>query len=314
MNILRLALLICAFHFAATGIAFSQRKEPDAPENLDALRQYSLELVNRSRTENNLPRLELAEPLNEAALVHASDMLERDYFAHASPEGETARDRYLAASGSESSIVRENIARCQGCTPPPDKAVVDSLHTGWMNSPGHRENLLAEGLSHYGFAVVQKDGRRYGVETFAGPGMSLAASGEDGSEVIGAGAQTELALSLINELRDEGEVLSSAADLTEHIVAKLSNDSMAQLELGELGLLDDLPKDLPWRNYRLLAGQCGGCGAKPTAADVRFFVRQWNKNDRYREILSDGSLSHLGLVVVADGSGSKMAIAILAGS
>ena len=57
--------------------------------------------------------------LDKAAQAHAEDMLQRHYYAHETPEGKDPRDRFLAAGGSPSSLVEENIARCAGCPVPP---------------------------------------------------------------------------------------------------------------------------------------------------------------------------------------------------
>jgi uncharacterized protein YkwD len=50
------------------------------PDNLLALGQQALELVNQARTAHSLSRLELGRNLNEAAQSHAQDMLQHGYF------------------------------------------------------------------------------------------------------------------------------------------------------------------------------------------------------------------------------------------
>ena len=61
--------------------------------DLERLRSEALELVNEDRAEYGLEPLELTESLNEAAQNHAEDMIEREYYAHVSPEGEAVQDR-----------------------------------------------------------------------------------------------------------------------------------------------------------------------------------------------------------------------------
>ena len=63
----------------------------------------------------------------------------------------------------------------------------------------------------------------------------------------------------------------------------------------------------------MLSGQCGGCGLEPTDSDVHFFLDSWSERNRSRAILTDGSLTSIGFVIVADGEGRKTAVLLLAG-
>ena len=72
------------------------------------------------------------ERLAEAAQAHSTDMSDRNYFSHTSPEGETFVDRATAAGYP--SPAAENIARGQRT---PEQVMND-----WMNSDGHRRNIL----------------------------------------------------------------------------------------------------------------------------------------------------------------------------
>ncbi|MBC7283076.1 CAP domain-containing protein [Hoeflea sp.] len=285
-----------------------------APDDIDALRARSLSLVNKDRRAEGLGRLELEDTLNQAALAHARDMLERGYFSHTSPEGGTVLDRYRKAGGGDGRVVRENISRCTGCREQPDTSAVDDMHKGWMNSPGHRANILAEGLNGYGFAVVQDSrGNRYGVETFAGPGAPRGEVPGGKVEAIGPQAQTELAAAIINGERSGSSRVSADARLRGHLEAKLAAVDPAAVGLSQIRLHDDLPPGLDWRDYQVLYGECGGCGAEPTNSDVYFFVGKWSESRRSRAILKDGSLGNIGFVIAADGQGRKIAVLLLAG-
>jgi hypothetical protein len=66
-----------------------------------------------------------------------------------------------------------------------------------------------------------------------------------------------------------------------------------------------------WRSLAAIAGRCGGCGREAVAADVRFFVQQWLEDPTYRGRLLSTDLTHLGLVVRANGDGLKAAAAVL---
>src|SRR5439155_24356444 len=107
---------------------------------LEDLRSEALAMVNESRREHGLNALQQDDALTKAAQRHAEDMLHKGYFSHISPSGETVKDRYLAAGGRSGSYVAENIAQCSNCRT--DREQIGLLHKGWMNSPGHRANIL----------------------------------------------------------------------------------------------------------------------------------------------------------------------------
>lgn len=308
-------LLAAALLAAAPVAAVAQQEGLD----LDAARATALELVNASRAEHDLPPLSTAPPLAEAAQAHAEDMLRRDYYAHRSPEGDTVMDRYLAAGGTTAKGVAENIARCDGCPPAVDRARLQQLHTGWMESPGHRRNILDAGKTHFGFGLAAGDGDGgegggglFAVQTFAGPG-------ETGGEELAAPELAQAAVERVNTLRQEAgtPTLEAAPDLTAALADALPAEDLGDADLQSL--LADPTALVPaerrgsWRSFSVVAGRCGGCGVAATAEDVDRFVDQWLESGRYRDTLTDRRFTHLAFAVAADGSGRKVAIAILAG-
>ncbi|MDZ7601780.1 MAG: CAP domain-containing protein [Hoeflea sp.] len=304
--IARLTLLL-ALLLPAQALA----QAPDTPE---ALRERSLALVNEARSAEGLGPLDLEDELTEAALAHARDMLARNYFSHTSPAGGTVLDRYRDAGGNEGRVVRENLSRCQGCRSQPDLPAIEHMHEGWMNSPAHRANILAEGLTDFGFAVVQDgNGNRYGVQTFAGPGAPRGEVPDGPVTAMGPEAQTRLAAGIINGLRSGTAPVVPDDRLRRHIEARLPPGDLARVTLSNIALLDSLPAGLPWLGYQVLYGECGGCGAEPTNSDVYFFLDKWGGSNRSRAILTDGSLTGIGFVIVADGQGRKIAVLLLAG-
>ncbi|MFD9544893.1 CAP domain-containing protein [Streptomyces sp. NPDC060022] len=100
-------------------------------------RQESLEdgvvtLVNQQRAERGLVRLRIEERLRFSARYHSQDMAVRGFFDHRSPEGSTPDARMMAAGYPFPAA--ENIAVVE-----PNAMIVV---TAWMNSPGHRVNIL----------------------------------------------------------------------------------------------------------------------------------------------------------------------------
>ena len=288
----------------------------DLRQSESEARAYSLTLVNQARAAKALPLLKLSDKLSRAAEAHAEDMLEREYFSHVSPEGKSVMSRFLSAGGDAGLLVAENIARCRNCSDVPDRADIEDLHRGWMESAGHRANILSPGLDSYGFAVVQdSSGLRYAVQTFSGPGMPRGAHSHADLEVMDATEQTDTAARLIDEHRKgDARPLSADPRLIEMAQSMVPKDSLADVQIDRLtSLKDAVPAQAPWRSYRVLAGLCGACGVSATRADVRFFLREWLASPAYRDILRDTSLTSIGIVIRPDGAGRKVAVAVLAG-
>lgn len=90
-------------------------------------------LVNEQRVEAGCPPLAIDARLVAAAQGHSEDMAHNDFFSHTGSDGSLPWDR-MAAEGYNWSRAAENIAAGY---PTPEQAV-----TAWMNSPGHRNNIL----------------------------------------------------------------------------------------------------------------------------------------------------------------------------
>lgn len=158
----------------------------DAPtaESAAAAEQAVLCLVNAERKQQGLRTLDADKRLRTAARAHARDMVQRAYFAHESPDGRTITDRIRATGYLDDAngwTVGENLAWGAGALSSPRSIVVS-----WMNSAGHRENLLRRSFREAGFGVVEGNPRK------AGRGATYAAAfGGKGTQTIvkpGAGA------------------------------------------------------------------------------------------------------------------------------
>jgi uncharacterized protein YkwD len=101
--------------------------------------------------------------LTKAAQDHAEDMLKNNYFEHNSQDGTSPFDR-MTAAGYKWSGAAENIAAGQ--------ATPESVMTSWMNSPGHKANILNCGLKDLGVGYAAGSGAAYGqywVQDFGSP-------------------------------------------------------------------------------------------------------------------------------------------------
>ncbi len=129
------------------------------------LEMEAFDLVNDERIAEGLDALLMDEDVRTVARAHSQDMADRDFFAHNNPDGESPFDR-LHNAGITFITAGENIAWNLN-HPTPAATAVD----GWMNSTGHRENILRESFEHTGMGVAQgADGGYYFTQVFTAYG------------------------------------------------------------------------------------------------------------------------------------------------
>jgi uncharacterized protein YkwD len=119
------------------------------------------EQVNEIRVEHGLDELEHSDDIAGVSRTHSQDMNERDYFSHTNPEGESPADRFGDRYPSECRAVGENLAYIQtgfGSNGSAEE-IAEQIVEGWMNSEGHRENILRDGWDSQGIGVYIDDGR-----------------------------------------------------------------------------------------------------------------------------------------------------------
>ncbi|MET9406154.1 sigma-70 family RNA polymerase sigma factor [Streptomyces sp. NPDC002935] len=114
-------------------------------------------LVNKERAAAGCGPLTEDAQLEDAALAHSADMDARDFFDHSNPDGTDPGER-ITAAGYRWSTYGENIAMGQQ-TP---QAVMDS----WMNSPGHRANILNCSFKNIGVGVHRGSGGPWWTQDF----------------------------------------------------------------------------------------------------------------------------------------------------
>ena len=124
-------------------------------------------LTNQERIAHGCEPVKMDERLRLAAYGHSQDMALNDFFSHDAPDGTTPWER-IRAQGYIYSMAGENIAAGY----PSPKSVVQ----GWMNSAGHRANMLNCGFIHIGvgYYYLQNDSgdvnyQHYWTQVFASP-------------------------------------------------------------------------------------------------------------------------------------------------
>jgi len=137
---------------AAAGAACSGTTLLPAPTNLAGIGRATLCLLNAERAARSLRPLRANARLASAARVHASDMVAKRYFAHDSQSGADFSSRIKRSGyfrGARGWTVGENLAWGTSTAAQPREIV-----QAWMNSPGHRANILNARFREIGVGVV----------------------------------------------------------------------------------------------------------------------------------------------------------------
>ncbi len=115
-----------------------------------------LVLVNQARADNGLSPLSWNQKLSSAAQSYAQVLSDWGTLSHTGPDGSSPGDR-ITAAGYSPRTWGENIAY--------GYATPDAVVTGWMNSSGHRANILGSAYKEIGIGVAGTS-TRYWVQDF----------------------------------------------------------------------------------------------------------------------------------------------------
>lgn len=102
-------------------------------------------LANSARVAGGLSELTTSSLLSKAAQNKANDMLAKQYFSHNTPDGATPWS-FIKAVGYSYTTAGENLAI--------DFTDADSVQSAWMNSPGHRANIMNKNFTQVGIGIV----------------------------------------------------------------------------------------------------------------------------------------------------------------
>lgn len=123
------------------------KEKPVTPTSqVSSFEQQVVELTNAERAKVGLNPLEMYSPLMAAAKAKSQDMANLGYFSHTSPTYGSPFDQ-MRAAGIQYKAAGENIAQGQRT---PEQVV-----NAWMNSPGHRANILNPNFTHIGVGFVE---------------------------------------------------------------------------------------------------------------------------------------------------------------
>jgi uncharacterized protein YkwD len=130
------------------------------PDDLTADEQRLLDLTNAARAESGLPALVVSRRLARAARLHSGNMAAKGQMSH-DLDGQSFSDR-IQQTGYTSRAGAENVAASQAT---PDEAI-----QSWLNSPGHRVNMLGSQFTQIGVGIgTAPNGTKYYTQVFGAP-------------------------------------------------------------------------------------------------------------------------------------------------
>lgn len=130
-------------------------------DDVKSVENEVIKLVNAERSKQGLPALKANWELSRVARMKSQDMINKNYFAHQSPTYGSPFDM-METFGIRFSSAGENIAKGQQSA--------SQVMNAWMNSPGHRSNILSSSYSEIGVGLAtSKNGTKYWTQMFIRP-------------------------------------------------------------------------------------------------------------------------------------------------
>jgi hypothetical protein len=205
--------------------------------------------ANRERAARHLSPLRWDEKLARAARDHAVLMARMGAISHQFP-GEPGLSSRVSRAGVHSAFVAENVGDAEDAA---------ELQDAWMQSPGHRANLLEQKVDAVGIAVVRGGVLLYAVEDFARMGASL--SLEEQEKQVGALLQAR-GLRLLETTSEVRQTCLLARGVAPGLHPKYLFRYLTA-DLGELPR--QLQDELERHNYQSAAvGACASSGPAPS--------------------------------------------------
>lgn len=129
-----------------------------AKSSMTAEEKQLLTLINNERAKQGLSALKANNAVANVARAHSQDMADNNFFDHTNLKGESPFTR-LRNGGVSYIAAGENIAI---------NVSVPSAHNAFMNSAGHKANILSRDYTEAGVGIIHEGSRLYVTENFVG--------------------------------------------------------------------------------------------------------------------------------------------------
>jgi len=218
----------------------------------DSERQL-FEALNRERATQGLSALQWDDALFKAARQHALRMANLNMLEHQLPSESNLEGR-LAEAGARFGAIAENIAF--GGSP-------KTIHAGWMDSPGHRKNILDPRLTSVGIAAVHGPGGLFAVQDFSQSVPELSVE-----------QQEQKVISLLGSMGFRSANATEGARKTCHSDAGLAGTSAKSMIRFEVSDLNKLPEEIEKkiRSGPYSKAAVGACRANPAPGFSRYRI------------------------------------------
>jgi uncharacterized protein YkwD len=160
LDMTKQVLIFCLAVFGATSVARAQSTpyaQPGPNQVMPGAGEQLMALANQSRAQNGVGKLRWDEALAAAARQHCLRMAAEGAISHRYG-GEPDVATRAGQAGAHFDLIEENVA--VGSSP-------SQIHEEWMQSPGHRSNLLSPDVNRVGIAVVSARGVLYAVADYS---------------------------------------------------------------------------------------------------------------------------------------------------
>ena len=177
----RLGVSLLAISLALSAPTVMQA-EAKSPVNICSEQEWEvLKLVNKERTDKGLEPLSVTKSMQSAGKTRAKELF--TYYSHTRPDGSSC---FTALQGINYNLAGENIA--VGYISP------EEVMTGWMNSPGHKANILNGNFSHMGIGYYYNGSgyRHHWTQMFIGSCSPTSISVEKGNKTLSSKCGTTI--------------------------------------------------------------------------------------------------------------------------
>jgi uncharacterized protein YkwD len=141
---------------------------PPGVKYLERVEDLVFDLTNQARQARGLAPLIKDAELRNVARAYSNDMLVRRFFDHTTPDGVAFDERIEDHYRHWVYVVGENIFSAFGYNPNNSQYLAKEIMDTWMQSPGHRDNLLSPAFTHLGVGVSARNDKIRATQEFVG--------------------------------------------------------------------------------------------------------------------------------------------------